>query len=77
MANEYVTVVKPAISVGAEDAAKMLGVSITHFKNLHAKGQCPRPVRLGRRTVWHVSELESWIAAGAPNREEWEGIKQA
>lgn len=32
----------------------------------------PRPVPLGRRTIWRVAELEEWVNAGCPARERWE-----
>ncbi len=39
-----------------------------------AGGRIPRPVRVGRSTLWRVEELHAWIAAGCPTREHWEGI---
>jgi hypothetical protein len=69
--------IEPAL-VGVEDAASMLGISVTAFKTLDRTGQLgPMPVRVGmcRRRLYKVSELRAWVEAGCPNREKWQVIK--
>ena len=55
--------------------AVFLGVSRRHVETMHALGHLPMPVRLGRRRVWVRSEIEAWLAAGAPNRVRWHARK--
>ena len=43
---------------------------------LSASGRTPLPVRLGtRRPVYIIAELESWLTAGAPDRETWQRLR--
>ena len=55
-----------ALAVGAEDAARLCGVSRACWWKLTSSGRCPAPVRIGRRCVWAVDRLKAWLAAGAP-----------
>ncbi|NLE38405.1 MAG: hypothetical protein GX621_10310 [Pirellulaceae bacterium] len=34
-------------------------------------GKLPSPVRVGRGLRWRVSEIDAWLAAGCPPRDEW------
>jgi len=46
----------------ANDAAQFCGVSLSHFRRLHALGQLPRPIRLGeRRLGWRLGDLVDWL----------------
>jgi predicted DNA-binding transcriptional regulator AlpA len=52
-------------------------ISRAQWFKLAASGRTPLPVRLGtRRPVWIISELEAWLAAGAPPRDQWNRIKR-
>jgi len=31
-------------------------------------GRTPAPVRLGKRTLWRIQDLEAWVASGCPPR---------
>lgn len=64
-----------ALLLDAVGAADLLDVSRSHFLRLHASGQVPQPVRLGRRVLWIRSELEAWLKAGAPSRERWSLVR--
>lgn len=59
------------------EVAQLLNVSRRHVYALNASGRIPSPIRLGRRTVWAADELRAWLAAGAPDRSEWEALRQA
>jgi hypothetical protein len=37
----------------------------------------PRPMRIGRATLWRTEELRAWVDAGCPRREQWEIILRA
>jgi predicted DNA-binding transcriptional regulator AlpA len=58
--------------VSARDAAVMCGKSLRTWRAWDAAGWIPRPVRIGRSTLWRVDELREWVAAGCPRRAEWE-----
>jgi predicted DNA-binding transcriptional regulator AlpA len=58
--------------VSARRAAVMCGKSLRTWRTWDAAGWVPRPVRIGRSTLWRAAELESWVIAGCPRREEWE-----
>lgn len=60
----------------AADVARKLNVSRRHVSALNASGRLPRPVKLGRRTVWVADELRAWLAAGAPERSRWEAMRK-
>jgi predicted DNA-binding transcriptional regulator AlpA len=62
------------------DAARLallLGFGLRTIRSHDAAGKLPKPLRIGGRVVWSVAEIREWIAAGAPNRDEWEARKAA
>jgi len=60
------------IALGVEGVAAVLGLSPSFVKKLDRTGKLPRPMRFGRRRVWSRIEIERWVEAGAPTREQWE-----
>ena len=58
--------------IGAKQAAALCGKSLRTWRTWDSAGLIPRPVKIGRSTMWRLPELESWIAAGCPRRREWE-----
>ena len=69
------TTPKPGLEpeqVGAAVAAHLAGISEATWWRHHADGKIPRPNKLGGRTLWRVTELREWIAAGCPDRVSWE-----
>jgi predicted DNA-binding transcriptional regulator AlpA len=50
----------------------MCGKSLRTWRTWDAAGWIPRPVRIGRSTLWRADELRDWVAAGCPRRTEWE-----
>ena len=58
--------------VTAKRAAAMCGKSLRTWRSWDAAGWIPRPVRIGRSTLWRVDELREWVAVGCPRRQEWE-----
>ena len=65
-----------AVLVGADDAARLCGISRTMWLSMDRAAQTPRPVRLGRRRLWCVDELRAWAWAGCPGRRTWEVRKE-
>jgi predicted DNA-binding transcriptional regulator AlpA len=62
--------------VDAVEAARLLGISRSKLYAMHSAGLLPLPVKLGKKTLWSVSELRSWITAGTPRRKSGEKIKK-
>jgi predicted DNA-binding transcriptional regulator AlpA len=56
----------------AKQAAVICGKSLRTWRSWDAAGWIPRPVRIGRSTLWRANELREWVAAGCPRREQWE-----
>lgn len=63
------------LALTGDELAKLLRVSRRHIYTLDQSGKLPRPVRLGHAPRWVRSEIESWLAAGAPPREQWEAAR--
>lgn len=58
--------------LSARQSAKLCGRSLRTWRTWDALGLIPKPVRIGRNTLWRADELREWIAAGCPRRTEWE-----
>jgi predicted DNA-binding transcriptional regulator AlpA len=67
----------PPLLVDAPAAAALCGVSEATWWRHHSGGLCPKPVKLGGRTLWRVQELREWVSAGCPDREIWEARQAA
>ena len=63
--------------VDARRLAKLLCAGIRTVRTWDAAGKLPKPIRIGGRVVWREDEIRAWLAAGAPNRDEWEARKAA
>jgi predicted DNA-binding transcriptional regulator AlpA len=59
----------------AKQAAAMCGKSLRTWRTWDAAGWIPKPVRIGRSTLWRADELRDWVDAGCPRRTEWEARK--
>lgn len=67
----------PFLVVDARRLARLLCCGIRTVRTWDAAGKLPAPIRIGGRVVWRVDEIRAWLAAGAPNRAEWEARKAA
>jgi predicted DNA-binding transcriptional regulator AlpA len=56
----------------AKQAAKICGKSLRTWRTWDSAGWIPRPVRIGRSTLWRADELRAWVEAGCQRRAEWE-----
>ena len=68
---------KNGLLLDAVGVAELLDCSTRHVENLDSRELMPKPIRLGRLKKWRRSEIESWLAAGAPAREAWESMRGA
>ena len=64
------------LAVDAAEAARLLGVSVSHWHAMMAAGRCPTGFRLGRRRLWSTAELKAWLDAGAPPADRWMAAKK-
>lgn len=65
------------LALTAPNLAEQLGISQRHLHTLNQQGKVPKPIRLGNSVRWPRSEIEAWLAAGAPDRTAWEARKRA
>lgn len=63
------------ILIDAKSASASCGVSRSLWLQWDCIGANPRPVRLGGRVLWAVTDLRAWAAAGCPSRETFEQMK--
>ena len=61
-----------SLLISAKQAAEMCGKSLRTWRAWDAAGWIPRPVRIGRSTLWRLDELRAWVTASCPRRDEWE-----
>ena len=61
--------------ISAKAAAAACGKSLRTWRAWDAAGWIPRPVRIGRSTLWRADELRAWVEAGCPRRDEWEAMR--
>ena len=50
-----------ADKVGIKTFARMAGYSIEYARQIMREGKGPRHMRMGRRYVFFVSDIEEWI----------------
>ncbi len=71
-ANEHNATLAQQLLLTAKQAARMCGRSLRTWRAWDSAGWIPRPVRIGRATLWRVDEVRAWVEAGCPRRDEWE-----
>jgi len=61
------------ILLDAAHAAALLGISRSHFHDLCRRGYIgPIPINLGRSVRFSRFELEAWVKACCPCRQDWQ-----
>lgn len=60
----------------AADAAWLCHVSLRTWRLWDATGKVPQPIRIGRTVFWRKEDLQAWIAAGCPERANWQSPQQ-
>jgi len=64
------------LAVDGRRLAKLLSLGLRTVRTMDAAGKLPAPVRCGARKLWPVVEVKAWLAAGCPDRAEWELLKK-
>jgi len=54
-----------------DDAALVCGVMPRTWRTWSRLGLNPMPITIGKTNFWRVDELEKWVAAGCPHRDDW------
>ena len=63
------------LAVDAKQLGRMLSLSVRTIRKMDAGGKLPRPVKLhGHSIRWVLSEIEAWLAEGAPDRSTWDTL---
>lgn len=56
-------------------AAKLLEVSEATVRRMVSAGRTPQPIRVGEKGIrFDSQEFDAWLAAGAPNRAQWQKL---
>jgi hypothetical protein len=61
----------------ASQAAGMCNISERTWRAWDATGKIPRAIRIGHKVFWRPEELKAWVAAGCPERDVWEAMRQS
>ena len=61
----------------AKTFGQRLSLSKRQIFRLHSCGKIPKPLKIGGSVRWIASEIESWLAAGAPERRTWQAMKES
>jgi predicted DNA-binding transcriptional regulator AlpA len=68
------TVAPPLLT--AAEVGELLRIDERSVRRAQHAGQLPRPVRVTARSIrWRRDELVAWIAAGSPDRQTWEAMR--
>ena len=57
--------------LAGRDAALVCGVTPRLWRLWNKMGYTPMPVKIGKLLFWKHQELDAWIEAGCPRREDW------
>ena len=49
--------------VSAGEAAEMLSISRSHLYAQVGCGRIARPIKVGKKSLWSVEQLQSWVQA--------------
>lgn len=53
------------------EAAALCGCSLRTWRTWESLGFTPQPIHVGCAIFWRYKELEQWIDAGCPKRDDW------
>ncbi|WP_289000127.1 AlpA family phage regulatory protein [uncultured Psychrobacter sp.] len=70
-AKTYITKSGQQRTVTAKPATRgITGFSAKHIYHLINEGKFPAPVKIGRASLWRLSEINSWLDSHANSKEE-------
>jgi len=59
----------------AQELGALLNLSKRQVFRLNACGKIPAPIRIGGSVRWLASDIEDWLATGAPDRRTFEAMR--
>ena len=60
------------------EAARRLSIGKSLLWAMHSSGRLgPLPIRLSRRTLLRVDELDEWVRCDCPVRDRWLSLKES
>jgi len=60
------------LALSAVGAARLLGIGKSLFYQMASTGRLgPMPVEFNSKKLWSVEEIQDWIRAQCPCRDEW------
>lgn len=62
------------ILLSFDDVASRVGLGRTRIYAGVASGDFPKPVKIGRRSLWVEAEIDQWIAARIAERDMGENV---
>jgi excisionase family DNA binding protein len=63
--------------ISIEMAANRCGISRSTFYELISRGKTPSPIKLGKRVLFDIQELDKWIENKCPPRSKWDIMRNA
>lgn len=73
MNSEQQTTARPfqePLLLSEAESSRMINVGKTLFRTLVADGRfAPKPIRLGRRKLWRLADIQEWVRLGCPPRQ--------
>jgi excisionase family DNA binding protein len=65
-------------AISSKEMARRMNIGLTLLYAMRKSGKLgPRPIRFGTSVKFLCSEVESWLAAGAPPQAKWEALRNA
>ena len=62
------------LMVGSALAGRLIGLSARSWQRMASAGLAPAPARIGRKRLWRLSDLRSWVACGCPAAERFAAL---
>jgi len=64
-------------AISIKEVAKRLSLSPRTLHRMNASGKIFAPIRVNNSIRFNEQELNAWLLAGCPDRQEWEWLKGA
>jgi predicted DNA-binding transcriptional regulator AlpA len=64
------------ILIDANEAAKLLGISVSSWWRLHAFKGAPLKLKICRMSRWRRQEVVDWVVAGMPGTKAWKWVQR-
>ena len=69
--------IRKVLAISAKEYGQLISLSKKQIFRLNSCCKIPAPIKIGGSLRWSAQEIVDWLAAGAPDRQTWEAMKQA